>query len=67
MTSILTTRDVAAILGVCEHTVYRYLSDRKLAEPQRIGAMRVWTPQDVSRALAALDPKPSSVGAAEHP
>lgn len=45
----LTTRQVARLAGVSLNTIYRWLKDERIAEPNRDpeNNYRLWTPQDV--------------------
>jgi DNA-binding transcriptional MerR regulator len=45
----LTTRQVARLAGVSLNTIYRWLKDERIAEPNRNpeNNYRLWTPQDV--------------------
>jgi DNA-binding transcriptional MerR regulator len=50
----LTTRQVARLAGVSLNTIYRWLKDERIAEPNRDpeNNYRLWTPQDVENIRA---------------
>lgn len=52
----LTTRQVARLAGVSLNTIYRWLKDERIAEPNRDpeNNYRLWTPQDVENVRARL-------------
>lgn len=47
----LTTRQVARMVGVSLNTIYRWLKDERIDEPNRDpeNNYRLWTPQDVEQ------------------
>ena len=47
----LTTRQVARMAGVSLNTIYRWLKDERIDEPNRDpeNNYRLWTPQDVEQ------------------
>ncbi len=54
MPPLLTTRDVAALLGVDEWRVRRVYEDGTLPEPSRLGGIRVLTGADLPAIIDAL-------------
>jgi len=68
MAKTYTTREVAEAIGISEHTLYRWLSDRALREPRRTVTLgkreiRLWTDKDIERVRTFLGQKRRNYGA----
>ena len=47
---ILSTQEVATILGLSHPTLLRLLKEKKIPEPQLVGSARLWNSSDVTHA-----------------
>lgn len=47
MEEMLTTAQVAEELGISERTLLRWLYAGEIAEPRRVGTIRLWTKAEV--------------------
>ena len=52
---ILSTQEVATILGISHPTLLKLLKGKKIPEPQRVSGMRQWNHADVRHASLALE------------
>jgi excisionase family DNA binding protein len=52
---ILSTQEVATVLGISHPTLLRLLKERKIPEPQQVNGVRYWNNADLQQATVALD------------
>lgn len=52
---ILSTQEVATVLGISSPTLLKLLKQKRIPEPQRIGGTRYWNSSDVRQAMIALE------------
>jgi len=51
---LLTVRDVAKRLQVCERSIWQYSQRGIIPQPVRLGGRRLWLPAPLAEALAKL-------------
>jgi excisionase family DNA binding protein len=52
---ILSTQEVATVLGISHPTLLRLLKERKIPEPQQVNGVRYWNNADLQQATVALE------------
>jgi excisionase family DNA binding protein len=52
---ILSTQEVATVLGISHPTLLRLLKERKIPEPQQVNGVRYWNNADLRQATVALE------------
>jgi excisionase family DNA binding protein len=52
---ILSTQEVATVLGMSHPTLLRLLKERKIPEPQQVNGVRYWNNADLRQATVALE------------
>ncbi|HUQ94588.1 MAG TPA: helix-turn-helix domain-containing protein [Bryobacteraceae bacterium] len=52
---ILSTQEVATVLGISHPTLLKLLKEKKIPEPQRVNEVRHWNNADLQQATVALE------------
>jgi len=52
---ILSTQEVATVLGISHPTLLRLLKEKKIPEPQQVQGVRYWNHADIRHATVALE------------
>jgi excisionase family DNA binding protein len=52
---ILSTQEVATVLGISHPTLLKLLKERRIPEPQKVQGVRYWNNADLQHASVALE------------